>query len=278
MGEHPPATPAIGAMAVGLRFQLRHFWLHALPMLYQGHVEEVEMECRGVRAVDDLKLMYAPPGIPDDGKRVDVDYYQIKFHVSQADHVNLSHPWLKKRTKHQPAVADNSKTVTRIPVPDSWTWTTIESLLPPTEIVTYGMLKPVWLESGAPTVRVTEMKTGAIDVDSLPRCDQSRADNFQKTTLKEGDLLISKHGTIGKTAFVAAALTGGNITQHVLRLPLSSLLSKEYIRLSIDSPWCQTYRQLNHADQQRRLLLEAVLAEALGGRLTVEEESHANVA
>jgi hypothetical protein len=34
MSEHPPATPAIGAMAEGLRFQLRHFWLHALPMLY----------------------------------------------------------------------------------------------------------------------------------------------------------------------------------------------------------------------------------------------------
>ena len=88
MGEHPPATPAIGAMALGLRFQVRHFWLHALPMLYQGHVEEVKMECRGVMVVDDLKLMYALPGIPDDGKRVDVDYYQIKFHVSQADHAN----------------------------------------------------------------------------------------------------------------------------------------------------------------------------------------------
>jgi type I restriction enzyme S subunit len=226
----------------------------------------------------------------------------------------LSHPWLKKRAKPQPAFADKAKTVMRIPVPDSWTWTTIESLLPPNETVTYGILKPVWVESGVPTVRVTEMKTGAIDVDRLPRCDQSRADKFQKTTLKEGDLLISKDGTIGKTAFVPAALIGGNITQHVLRLPLSSLLSKEYIRLSIDSPWCQTYmsgetkgvalqgvnvgdfrkmpiplpplaeqhrivakvdelmalcdqleQQLSQADQQRRRLLEAVLAEALVG-------------
>jgi type I restriction enzyme S subunit len=240
----------------------------------------------------------------------------------------LSHPWLKKRAKPQPAFADKAKTVMRIPVPDSWTWTTIESLLPPNETVTYGILKPVWVESGVPTVRVTEMKTGAIDVDRLPRCDQSRADKFQKTTLKEGDLLISKDGTIGKTAFVPAALTGGNITQHVLRLPLSTLLSKEYIRFSIDSPWCQTYmsgetkgvalqgvnvgdfrkmpiplpplaeqhrivakvdelmalcdqleQQLSQADQQRRRLLEAVLAEALGGRLpTAQEESHAAIA
>jgi hypothetical protein len=40
----------------------------------------------------------------------------------------------------------------------------------------------------------------------------------------------------------------------------------------------QLEQQLSQADQQRRRLLEAVLAEALGGRLTVEEESHANVA
>jgi hypothetical protein len=88
MSEHPPATPAIGAMAEGLRFQVRHFWLNALPMLYRGHVEEVEMECRGVRAVDDLKVMYVPAGINDDGARVHVDYFQIKFHVTQADPEN----------------------------------------------------------------------------------------------------------------------------------------------------------------------------------------------
>ncbi|MFO0139558.1 MAG: restriction endonuclease subunit S, partial [Cyanobacteriota bacterium] len=41
----------------------------------------------------------------------------------------------------------------------------------------------------------------------------------------------------------------------------------------------QLEQQLNQADQQRRRLLEAVLAEALGGRLpTEQEESHANVA
>ena len=40
----------------------------------------------------------------------------------------------------------------------------------------------------------------------------------------------------------------------------------------------QLEQQLSQADQQRRRLLEAVLAEALGGRLPTEEESHATVA
>jgi len=40
----------------------------------------------------------------------------------------------------------------------------------------------------------------------------------------------------------------------------------------------QLEQQLSQADQQRRRLLEAVLAEALDGRLAAEEENHANVA
>ena len=40
----------------------------------------------------------------------------------------------------------------------------------------------------------------------------------------------------------------------------------------------QLVQQLSQADQQRRRLLETVLAEALAGRLAAEEESHADVA
>jgi hypothetical protein len=120
-----------------MRYQLRHFWLNTLPMLYQpqGHVAEVEMECREVSAVDDLKVMYAQAGINDDGERVHVDYYQIKFHVSQADHVNaealinpkwtgtkepmLKRFWLAWNELRQPTV--NPRLILRT----NWPWDSI---------------------------------------------------------------------------------------------------------------------------------------------------------
>jgi hypothetical protein len=85
MNDLPLTPPPLGAMLKGVRYQLRHFWLHALPMLDpQGStVASVEMECRDVKAVDDLKVTYHPPGISDGNTLVDVDYFQIKFHVSQ---------------------------------------------------------------------------------------------------------------------------------------------------------------------------------------------------
>jgi len=89
--------------------------------------------------------------------------------------------------------------------------------------------------------RVTEMKTGTILVSSLRQCEPARANKFKKTLLAAGDLLISKDGTIGKTAFVSDALAGGNITQHILRFAISNFLDRCFVRLAIDGPFCQAW-------------------------------------
>ena len=126
-------------------------------------------------------------------------------------------------------------------LPDRWSWIRAESAAVAGQTITYGILKPVWVESGVRTVRVTEMKSGSINVATLPMCEPERASKFGKTTLEVGDLLVSKDGTIGKTAFVPEGLQGGNITQHVLRFPITPFLNTRFIRLFIDSPLCQSW-------------------------------------
>jgi type I restriction enzyme S subunit len=125
--------------------------------------------------------------------------------------------------------------------PSSWKWLSAEQLAQTGKSITYGILKPVWVASGIPTVRVMEMKTGVIDVASLPKCDAARAKQFTKTLLAEGDLLISKDGTIGKTAFVPVGLAGGNITQHVLRFSISPEVHRQFVKIVIDSPIYQSW-------------------------------------
>jgi type I restriction enzyme S subunit len=126
-------------------------------------------------------------------------------------------------------------------IPSNWAWSCVQEIAQPNESVTYGILKPVWVENGVPTVRVTEMKSGVIDVSQLLMCETERASKFSKTTLKEGDLLISKDGTIGKTAFVPRDLVGGNITQHMLRFAISTKLDRFFVRICIDAPPCQAW-------------------------------------
>ena len=76
-----------------------------------------------------------------------------------------------------------------------------------------------------------------------------------------------------------------NISQKILKahpVELPALAEQHRIVAKVDELMAlcdQLEQQLSQADQQRRRLLEAVLAEALGGRLpTAQEESHAAVA
>jgi type I restriction enzyme, S subunit len=152
----------------------------------------------------------------------------------------LALPWKKKRNAKD-LEPDEAAMASAFPLPENWAWATVQALARPNETITYGILKPEWVDEGVPTVRVTEMKTGEVDVAALPRCRSERAAKFAKTTLAPGDLLVSKDGTIGKTAFVPPELAGGNITQHVLRFPICELVDRHFIRLAIDAPFCQSW-------------------------------------
>lgn len=127
-------------------------------------------------------------------------------------------------------------------LPAGWKWIQAQDACKPSGLITYGILKPVWVDDGVPTIRVKDMKNGEIVTDSIAQCSTERAEKFSKTTLRGGDLLIAKDGaTLGKTAFVPASLDGGNITQHVLRFPISRHLSQLFIRLVVDAPHGQAW-------------------------------------
>jgi type I restriction enzyme S subunit len=139
----------------------------------------------------------------------------------------------------EPAAPDT----TNLPeLPKGWCWATAQQLTAPLKPIIYGILKPgPHTPDGVPYVRVMEMKTGTINVRSLKRCNKERAEKFKRATLSEGDILVSKDGTIGKVAIVPPELEGGNITQHVLRFSASPHVLNCYIARGIEAPFCQAW-------------------------------------
>jgi len=124
-----------------------------------------------------------------------------------------------------------------IELPQGWRWAQCADLSNPEAIITYGILKPVWVKNGVLTVRIKDMIKGKVALDNIVQCSLEHANKFSKTTLLENDLLIAKDGgTLGKTAFVPTELVGGNVTQHVLRFSIADKLNRKFIRFIIDSP------------------------------------------
>lgn len=143
----------------------------------------------------------------------------------------------EKKIKKQKPLSPISEDEKIFELPQGWEWAQCENVSNPETIITYGILKPVWVDNGISTVRIKDMIDGRISLTDVVQCSQERASKFSKTTLLENDLLIAKDGaTLGKTAFVPPELAGGNITQHVLRFSIDEKVNRKFIRLIIDSP------------------------------------------
>ena len=111
----------------------------------------------------------------------------------------------------------------------------------PERPITYGILKPGPDQSdGVKYVRVVDMKDGGIDPSGVKRTTRSIADQYKRSTLRTGDLLISIRGHVGRAAAVPASLDGANITQDTARLaiaPESSAFVMECLRTDAVQRW-----------------------------------------
>lgn len=127
------SPPPLGAISSGIRYQVRFFWRHALPMLYPTPVvRKVVLEHREVDAVDDVVVYYVLPGINERGSRVAVDFHQLKYHVAQTgavDHESVVDPaWTGTRLCMLKRLADAWLEVTkqepraRLSLVTNWAW------------------------------------------------------------------------------------------------------------------------------------------------------------
>jgi type I restriction enzyme, S subunit len=127
-------------------------------------------------------------------------------------------------------------------LPEGWAWAALEMVGQESRPIIYGIIKPgAHIPGGVPYVRVTEMKDGRVDLQSLKRTSHERAAKFARATLQGGDVLISKDGTIGRVAIVPMELEGGNITQHVMRVPIHTSIWRDYAVWAIRSDFCQKW-------------------------------------
>ena len=86
--------------------------------------------------------------------------------------------------------------------------------------ITYGILKPGAniKPVGVPYVRVVDIKNQRILVNNLCYTSSKIAGEYKRSTLREGDILFTIRGHVGRSCMVPVTLNGANITQDTARL------------------------------------------------------------
>ena len=73
---------SVAARIQGDDYQIRYFWCRALELIMTDYVDIVELESPSVKVVDDVVITYSTPK-RDKGGRFEIDYCQLKYHVTQ---------------------------------------------------------------------------------------------------------------------------------------------------------------------------------------------------
>jgi type I restriction enzyme, S subunit len=125
--------------------------------------------------------------------------------------------------------------------PQGWALLTLRDLVLPERPITYGILKPgPELEEGVPYVRVADFPNDRLNLSAIRKTSPKIDEEFKRSRLKGGDLLLSIRGTVGRLIVIPEELEGANITQDSARLSIQPLVNRDYVLWFLRSELAQT--------------------------------------
>lgn len=126
--------------------------------------------------------------------------------------------WQGKGKYKEPAAPDT----TDLPeLPEGWVWATAEQLTDENRAITYGVIKlgePV--DGGVPVLRSSDVRQLRIDLDDVKRISPEIAEDYRRTFLKGGEVVMTVRGTLGGIAVVPSQCNGFNVSREVAMLAL----------------------------------------------------------
>ena len=168
----------------------------------------------------------------------------------------------KKGTYQEPASPDTSN----LPeLKEGWCWATVDQLTVGDRSSGYGVLVPgPDVPDGVQLVRVGDIRNGQVHLGEIKRISKEIADQFQRTYLQGGELLLSLVGSIGRTAVVPNSLAGANVARAVAVIPICSAVDCRWVEHWFRSPLTQARMiGLSHEVARKTLNLEDVRAAAV---------------
>lgn len=124
-------------------------------------------------------------------------------------------------------------------IPSHWKWVPLQAISDQSRGITYGIVKMEDEPSygGVFALRCSDVKYRQLDLSSVRRVSQHISEQYSRTILKGGELLLNIRGTLGGCAVVPDSIAGYNIAREVAVIPLNEVADAEYILNVISSPY-----------------------------------------
>jgi type I restriction enzyme S subunit len=125
-----------------------------------------------------------------------------------------------------------------------WTTKPLEELVDSDRPITYGILKPgPDVPEGIRYVRVVDIQNDRILCHQLRRTSSAIAEEYRRSRIRAGDILLSIRGHVGRLAIVPAELDGANITQDTARISLRDQRYRSFVFWFLDAPETQRWME-----------------------------------
>jgi type I restriction enzyme S subunit len=125
-------------------------------------------------------------------------------------------------------------------IPESWDAAALKWLCSPGRPITYGILKPGPHQGdGVPYIRVADFPKNYLEQSTIRKTSKAIAAQYERSSLKAGDVLLSIRGTVGRVCRLPRSLEGSNITQDTARISVHPEVCPEYVEIYLKSPIAQ---------------------------------------
>lgn len=119
---------------------------------------------------------------------------------------------------------------------EPWVEHSLEALT--AQPISYGVVQTgEHIEYGIPCVRVVDLTSDDLDLDTMIRTTTAISESYRRTVLEKDDVMMALRGEIGLVRSVPAELVGANLTRGVARIVADKrLVEPHFLLWSLQSP------------------------------------------
>jgi restriction endonuclease S subunit len=113
---------------------------------------------------------------------------------------------------------------------EGWVELSLGELTENTRPICYGVLKPgPQVEGGVPLVKITDMDRRILGPEGMQQISNELDNEFRRSRLQGGEVLLSIQGTVGRVAIAASTLEGANISRTIAVIDPDDRLHNFYL-------------------------------------------------